>query len=435
MAYGQRQLINEMFGRRWPRVGWHVLAGYAASIMVRTNLRVFRVGQGAAVLTLALLGLLDLAGGLVSGAGFGKPLGVAEVVSAVAAAAVFVPAHRQATRALPLAAIAVGAYAGLLTAAEAATWTYTRSWGLAETAALLGVLLVTVRRGTPRLAVAAGVVVAGAIVTQPLANVGVLGSVTDTTVILMLLLTLFAVAAAVAGGFLRFADLNRLRQLAALRAEQRTEFARDLHDFVAHHVTGMVVLAQGAQHITEREPAPGVRTLEQIESAGVETMAAMRGMVGMLREPVGTRTDAARPMAPVAGIADVAPLVERFTAAGGPTARLVVDGTVDGLPVEVTSSAYRVVMEALTNVRRHAATATVVDVSISRSEQRLLVRVADDGRHAPGSRAVRSQPGFGLIGLAERLATIGGRVPAGPGSDGGWVVEASLAQPAGATAP
>lgn len=382
------------------------------------------------MVTLALLGLLDLAGDLVTGAGFGRPLGVAEVISSLAAAAVFVPAHRQATRALPIVATVLGVYACLLTAAEAATRTYTRSWGLAETAALLGVLLVTVRRGTPRLAAAAGVVVAGAIVTQPLANVGVLGSVTDTTVILMLLLALLVVAAALAGGFLRFSDLNRLRQLAVLRAEQRAEFARDLHDFVAHHVTGIVVLAQGAQIIAEQDPVRGVRTLEQIERAGVETMAAMRGMVGMLREPVGTQADAARPVAPLAGIADLAPLVERFTAAGGPIVRLVVDGTVDGLPVEVTSSAYRVVMEALTNVRRHATTATMVDVSISRSAQRLLVRVQNDGQHPPESRAIRSQQGFGLTGLAERLATIDGRVQAGPGSNGGWVVEATLALPA-----
>jgi signal transduction histidine kinase len=379
------------------------------------------------VVVLALLGLLDLEDGLIAGVGFGKPLGMAEVISALATAAVLVPAHAQETRPLPIVAIALGGYAGLLTAAEAATRTSTESWGLAETAALLGVLFVTARRGAPRLAAAASIVVAGAIVTQPLANSGAMGSLSNATVTLMQLLALLAVAATVAGGFLRFSDLNRLRQLATLRAEQRAEFARDLHDYVAHHVTGIVVQAQGAQIIAEQDASQTVRALEQIERAGVETMAAMRRMVAVLRDPVGTGAAPAGPVAPLPGIADLAPLVERFTAAGGPTARLVVNGSLDALPAEVTSSAYRVVMEALTNVRRHAATATVVDVSISRGAQWLLVRVENDGQHPRRGRAVRSQHGgFGLIGLGERLAAIDGRVQAGPGTNGGWAVEATL---------
>ena len=117
--------------------------------------------------------------------------------------------------------------------------------------------------------------------------------------------------------------------------------------------------------------------LEQIERAGAETMASMRRMVGVLRDPQA-RPDA--PLAPLAGVDELRPLVERFTSAGGPLARLHVDGDVDGLPVEVTSSAYRVVMEALTNIRQHAAGAPGRGRVGPPYPDWLLVRVANDGR-------------------------------------------------------
>ena len=108
-----------------------------------------------------------------------------------------------------------------------------------------------------------------------------------------------------------------------VRAEQRAEFARDLHDFIAHHVTGIVVQAQGARFIAEQDPQRVLLALEQIEQAGAETMASMRRMVGVLRDPQAP-PDA--PLAPVAGVAELAPLLDQFNGAGGPVARLHVDG-------------------------------------------------------------------------------------------------------------
>ena len=138
-----------------------------------------------------------------------------------------------------------------------------------------------------------------------------------------------------------------------MRAEQRAEFARDLHDFIAHHVTGIVVQAQGAQFVAEQDPKRVLLALEQIEQAGAETMASMRRMVGVLRDPQA-RPDA--PLAPIAGVRRAGRAGGAASpAAGGPLARLHVDGDVHGLPVEVSTSAYRVVMEALTNMRQHAA--------------------------------------------------------------------------------
>jgi signal transduction histidine kinase len=186
-------------------------------------------------------------------------------------------------------------------------------------------------------------------------------------------------------------------------------------------VTGIVVQAQGAKFIAEQDPQRVLLALEQIEQAGAETMASMRRMVGVLRDPE-SRPDA--PLAPVAGVSDLGPLTEQFTAAGGPLARLHVDGPVDGVPVEVSTSAYRVVMEALTNIRQHATGARVADVWVRRTPEWLLVRVANDGGAKTSGPLDRT--GYGLVGLTERVRAVGGRLTAGPGIEGGWVVDAAF---------
>ncbi|KJK45253.1 hypothetical protein UK23_26815 [Lentzea aerocolonigenes] len=277
-----------------------------------------------------------------------------------------------------------------------------KEFGLAESLALTGVLAVTAHRArswrdAPLLG---GIVIA--LVTQPVRDP--LGP-TEITLAMGLLVVAIGVLALV--GYLRLLSNAREKQVAAVQAEQKAEFARDLHDFVGHHITGMVVLAQGASRIVERNPEQARQALERIEEAGGEAMTAMRRMVGMLREDA--------PVAPVAGIVDIEPLVE-----AEPRATLEIHGDTANLPLEVTSSVYRVVMESLTNIRKHAQEATKVDVQIQTSPDWVTVRVANDGKHA------RQGNGFGLIGLTERVQALGGRIKAGPGIDGGWVVDAAL---------
>jgi signal transduction histidine kinase len=380
----------------------------------RNQLVLLRLGQIGALAALALLGLFDVAQNLLHGP---SGVGLLRVLMAMAAAAVWLPAHKQDSVVLPRAAIAVGGASLLLTVAVGADGsTRAGSWGLAESAALLGVLFVLARRASPAWGLVAVFTVGAAVSLLPLR------SGTDAAYVISGLAQALAGAGALGlGMFLRIQEGARLRAMDAVRAEQRAEFARDLHDFIAHHVTGIVVQAQGAKFVAEQDPQRVLLALEQIEQAGAETMASMRRMVGVLRDP-HSKPDA--PLAPVAGVPDLTVLLQHFTAAGGPLGRLHLDGPVDGLPVEVSTSAYRVVMEALTNVRQHATGARVADVWVRRTAEWLLVRVANDGAARP--TGPRERTGYGLVGLTERVRAVGGRLTAGPGIEGGWVVDAAF---------
>ena len=379
----------------------------------RNRIVLIRLGQLGLLLVMAVLGILDLMAGLASNG----DLTLVQVLMAVATAAVWLPRHRQGSTRLPKVALVLAFSSLLLTLAVAISSPTGNSFGVAEALGLLGVLFVLARRAHPHWAVGAIVATVVAVGLLPMRG----GS--DPVFVIAGLILALAAAGAIGGGvYLRTIDATRQRAIDSVRAEQRAEFARDLHDFIAHHVTGIVVQAQGAKFIAEEDPKRVLLALEQIEQAGAETMASMRRMVGVLRDPQA-RPDA--PLAPIAGVPELPVLLEHFTSAGGALARLHVDGDVHGLPVEVSTSAYRVVMEALTNIRQHADGARVADVWIRRTPEWLLVRIANDG--APPRGAVpRDRPGYGLVGLTERVRAVGGRITAGPGIDGGWVVDAAL---------
>ncbi|MEU8228626.1 histidine kinase [Actinoplanes sp. NPDC048967] len=383
-------------------------------MLTRPNL-IRRGAQLATLLVMAMLGLIDLASAVSAG---GLPLALALFIGALSTAAVWLPAHRQGSARLPRAAMLLAAFSLLLTIGiGGASGGVGGSFGLAESVGLLAVMFVVCRRGDSRWAVGAVLLLGMAIGFMPLrAGAG------SENVIAGLALGLVATAIIALAVYLRIIESTRVRAMDSVRAEQRAEFARDLHDFIAHHVTGIVVQAQGARFIAEQDPKRVLLALEQIEAAGAETMASMRRMVGVLRDP-DARPDA--PLAPLAGVDELAPLLEQFSNAGDVLARLHVDGSTVGLPVEVSTSAYRVVMEALTNIRRHAKDARVADVWVRRTADWLLVRVANDGA-APRAAMPREAPGYGLVGLTERVRAVGGRITAGPGIDGGWVVDAAL---------
>ncbi|RSM55697.1 two-component sensor histidine kinase [Actinoplanes sp. ATCC 53533] len=374
-----------------------------------------RAGQLATLFVMAILGLIDLASAVSAG---GLSLAFVLLIGALATAAVWLPPHRQNSTRLPKAAMLLAGFSLLLTIGAGATsGGIGASFGLAETVGLLAVMYVVCRRGESRWTVGAVLLLGMAIGFMPLR-----AGVDADYIIVGLALGLVATAVIALAVYLRMIESTRLRAMDSVRSEQRAEFARDLHDFIAHHVTGIVVQAQGARFIAEQDPKRVLLALEQIEAAGAETMASMRRMVGVLRDP-NARPDA--PLAPLAGVDELGPLLEQFSAAGEVLARLHVDGHTAGIAVEVSTSAYRVVMEALTNIRRHAKDARVADVWVRRTPDWLLVRVANDGA-PPRAAMPREAPGYGLVGLTERVRAVGGRITAGPGIDGGWVVDAAL---------
>lgn len=233
------------------------------------------------------------------------------------------------------------------------------------------------------------------------------------------------------GLYLRAVDARRSRSLAAARRDERLELARDLHDFVAHHVTGIVVQAQAARFAAQSGAVQSPGQLDTmfagIEKAGTEALTSMRQMVGLLRdaqhtgaadgEAFGAAGEAAT--RPVGDLTRLRDLVAGFT---DPPATLTLAPDLGPLPPEVAASVHRVVQESLTNVRKHAADAASVRVAVERAAGGSVeVSVRDDGQ-GRGRRLPSS--GFGLAGLTERVDALGGRLRAGPRPEGGWEVVA-----------
>ncbi|MEU1686963.1 sensor histidine kinase [Micromonospora sp. NPDC005707] len=233
-------------------------------------------------------------------------------------------------------------------------------------------------------------------------------------------LTGLAWLAAVAVGLsLRLVDARNQATAERVRQDERLELARELHDVVAHHVTGIVVQAQAAQLVAGRHPEKLPATLAGIELAGSEALAAMRRVVGLLRD-----TADAAPASP--GPEQLGALVERFDR-HGPPVRLRLAEPPAQWPPEVTTTVYRIVQEALTNVSRHAPHARSVTVTVDRDADGIVVEVVDDAPPAPARKGHRG--GYGLIGMRERVQTLGGTLRAGPRAAGGWSVLATLPLP------
>lgn len=237
------------------------------------------------------------------------------------------------------------------------------------------------------------------------------------------ILVFFAlVAATVVGAYLYSVDARRRRAISTVRHGERLELARELHDFVAHHVTGMVVQAQAARYIADDDPATARESFAAIEKAGLEALTSMRRLVDVMRQE-----DSGPGARPLGDLGQTAELVERFRH-GDAIATLYVSPELasSGPAPEITASIHRIVQEGLTNVHKHAAGVTAVTVAVSKVSDGVEVVVRDDGRSVARSRLSSVGGGFGLEGLHERATAIGGRLSAGPRPEGGWEVVATL---------
>ena len=195
-------------------------------------------------------------------------------------------------------------------------------------------------------------------------------------------------------------------------AAERTRIARDLHDVVAHSVSVMVIQASAARRHLETDPATAADALEAIESTGRQTMDELRSILGVLR--AGGVEPELGPQPSLAGL-------HTLTDTDDLDVSVSIEGDLDGLPDSVSVTGYRLIQEALTNVRRHAGRPESVEVRVSVGHDELSIEITDDGR---GAASVVSDDGFGIIGMRERVGTVGGTVDAGPRRGGGWRVRA-----------
>ncbi len=226
-------------------------------------------------------------------------------------------------------------------------------------------------------------------------------------------------AAAAARGASREAVERTLLQ--SMAREERVRIARELHDVVAHHLSMISVQAEVARVATPGMPEQGAEQLQAIGDTARAALTEMRRLLGVLREEDG----AASAREPQPGLEQLLALVDGARESGGTGTRLIVRGPVAALDPGLELTAYRIVQEALTNVRRHAPGAAV-DVQLDFAARGLRVRVRDNG---PGAHA-EANGGHGLRGMRERAAAVGGELQAGPLTAGGFLVEATL--PAGA---
>jgi signal transduction histidine kinase len=203
--------------------------------------------------------------------------------------------------------------------------------------------------------------------------------------------------------------------------QERARIAREMHDVVAHSVSVMVVQAGAAEQVLDDDPEFARAALGRIRATGREALGEMRRVLEVLRD----QADAGA-LTPQPGLAGVAELVDHAVA-DGLRADLVVEGAPRPLPPGLDLAAYRIVQEALTNVRRHAEAAAAT-VYLRYGAQDVEVEVVDDGRGVP--LAVPPEPGHGLLGMRERVALYGGRLEAGAG-DVGFRVRAVLPLGAG----
>jgi signal transduction histidine kinase len=234
------------------------------------------------------------------------------------------------------------------------------------------------------------------------------------------------------------AEAERGRQVALAAAAERTRIARELHDVVAHHVSLMAVQSEAAASLLPDRPAEAGKCVEIIGTTARETLTELRRLLGVLRGPADM-PDGRASTAPAPSVAELDQVLGHVRQAG-----LAVELKVEGSPARlapgVDLTAFRIVQEALTNTVRHSGAAAAA-VTVRYEPGFVTVSVTNSGNGANGPLAAVPQPraasvdeavrsgGFGLAGIAERVASCGGSLAVGPMDTGGFAVTARLPVP------
>ena len=212
-------------------------------------------------------------------------------------------------------------------------------------------------------------------------------------------------------------EYERDQQGKLAAAAERARIARELHDVVAHNLTVMIALSDGAAYALRDDPDRAQDALETVSETGRRALGEMRRLLGVLRDD---DTDAIANRDPQPGMAEIDALVDQVRAAGLPvTYRVSPDAR--ALPAGIQLTVFRIVQEALTNSLKHAGPTASADVSVITSGGNVEVLVSDDGNVSTASHG-----GSGLRGMRERAAVYSGVIEAGPRPDGGWHVSAQL---------
>ncbi|WP_226961336.1 MULTISPECIES: sensor histidine kinase [Streptomyces] len=228
----------------------------------------------------------------------------------------------------------------------------------------------------------------------------------------------------------RAQEAEERRELAAVgaRLAERAELAREVHDLVAHHVASMALRAGVAREVLP-DLDPRVRTvLDDVHGSATTALVDLRRLVAVLRDPASV-TDPTRSLLvePAELPAAIASVVER-SGRHGLVLTSRVDPGVAALDALRGLAVLRVVQEGLTNVAKHAGVGTRTRVSVALADGAADVEIHDGGDGVPAPDRLLVDSGYGIEGLRERVALLGGTVTAGP-EGRGWRLRATV--PAG----
>ncbi|MFJ5922246.1 sensor histidine kinase [Kitasatospora sp. NPDC092948] len=222
----------------------------------------------------------------------------------------------------------------------------------------------------------------------------------------------------------RAARLERERdaQAQVAVAAERARIARELHDVVAHNVSVMIVQADGAAYVMDSSPQQTKEALGTIAATGRQALAEMRRLLGVLRT-----ADTTGEYVPQPGVEELPDLLEQVRTAGLPV-EFSSTGEVRDLPRGLELTVYRIVQEALTNVRKHGGPDANAKVSVDFRDSDLEVLVEDDGRGSTRDQLSGGTDGLGhgLIGMRERVGMVSGSLDVGPRPGGGFRIRAVL---------
>ncbi|KQV25215.1 sensor histidine kinase [Yonghaparkia sp. Soil809] len=255
--------------------------------------------------------------------------------------------------------------------------------------------------------------------------VGVWFNNTATAIVFLLVATLIGTNVGsrkryVAALLERAAQLARERDAQAeiASAHERERIAREMHDVIAHSLSVMIALTEGARASAPEHPERAQDAMGRAAETGRRTLAEVRRLLGSVR---GDGGDQQVTRAPQPGVDELPALVTEFTRAGLPVSLSMSGSPVRDPALELT--VFRLVQESLTNALRHAPQATSVSVSLTWTTETVEVVIEDDGPTAPSTTG---DVGRGILGMRKRVAFYGGELEAGPRSARGWRVRATL---------